>query len=112
MSKITVRKASAPVDWVPIPDDHEPLGEEVVDFSSGDGQFSVGFWRRDPEEGPMILSEYHEVMYIIEGEVEITEEDGTVHQIGPGDLVVAPIGVKATWRALSPVRKVWAIYRE
>ncbi len=112
MNRITVRRATDPVDWVPIEGDVPPVGEEVVDFKSGDGRFAVGLWRRDPEEGPMVLSEYHEVMYILEGRVEITEDDGTVHQVGPGDLVVAPLGATARWRAIEPVRKVWAIYRE
>ena len=60
----------------------------------------------------MELTEFHEVMFIIEGEIEITTQDGTVHQVGPGDLVIAPQGSRGTWRALTPVRKMWAIYRE
>ena len=56
-----------------------------------------------PETGQMGLSEYHEIMVIIEGEVEITEEDGTVHRIGPGDALVCPRDAKATWKALSPI---------
>lgn len=31
---------------------------------------------------------------------------------GPGDAIVTPKGSRATWRALSPVEKFWAIYRE
>ena len=40
------------------------------------------------------------------------ELDGTVHRAGPGDVLVTPKGSKATWRALSPVKKFWAIYEE
>ena len=49
---------------------------------------------------------------IVEGEVEIEEAGGTVHQAGPGDVLITPKGSKATWRALSPVKKFWAVYQE
>ena len=81
------------------PGDPNPPGEEVVSFRAGDGMFSFGLWRRAPEAGPMHLP-YHEIAVIIEGEVEITAEDGTVRVVGPGDVLITPKGSKATWRAL------------
>ena len=76
------------LDWEVIPtapEDPNPPGEEVVSFRSGDAVFSFGLWKRAPETGPMDLSGYHEIAVIIEGEVEIHEEDGTIHRVGPGD---------------------------
>jgi hypothetical protein len=113
---IRVIRASEPdaLAWQVIPTeegDPNPPGEEVVAFRAGDARFSVGFWRREPETGPMDLP-YHEVALIIEGEVEVTGEDGTVHRAGPGDLLITPKGARATWRALSQVKKLWAIYKE
>lgn len=93
------------------PGDPNPPGEEVVAFRAGDGMFSFGLWRRVPETGPM-APPYHEVAVLIEGEVEIVEEDGTVHRAGPGDVLITPKGSRATWKALSPVKKFWAIYKE
>jgi len=78
---------------------------------SGDAAFSFGLWRRVPESGPM-APPYHEIAVIIEGEVEVTEEDGTVHHIGAGDVLITPRGSKATWKALSAVKKFWAVYKE
>ena len=100
--------------WQTIPtDDGDPTppGEEVVVFRSGDRGFSFGLWKRAPETGPM-EPPYHEIAVIIEGEVEITEPDGTMQRAGPGDLLITSKGSKATWRALSPVKKFWAIYKE
>lgn len=91
--------------------DPNPPGEEVVTFRAPDGRFSVGLWRRAPETGPM-EPPYHEVAVIVEGRVEVTDEDGGVHVAGPGDVLITPKGSRATWRALSPVKKVWAIYKE
>ncbi|HYF11161.1 MAG TPA: cupin domain-containing protein [Actinomycetota bacterium] len=100
--------------WEEIPtepgDENEP-GSEVVSFRSGDGTFSFGLWRRAPETGPM-EPPYHEIAVLIEGEVELVEEDGTVHRAGPGDVLITPQGSRCTWRALSPVKKFWAIYKE
>jgi uncharacterized cupin superfamily protein len=100
--------------WEEIPteagDPNEP-GSEVVSFRSGDGAFSFGLWRRVPETGPM-EPPYHEIAVLIEGEVELIERDGTVHRAGPGDVIVTPKGSKATWKALSPVKKFWAVYKE
>lgn len=102
------------LDWEVIPTepgDPTPPGEEVVNFRAGDARFSFGLWKRAPETGPMDLP-YHEIAVIIEGEVEVTGEDGTVHRVGPGDVLITPKGSKATWKALSPVKKFWAVYKE
>lgn len=116
MGSVRVVKAMAHADlaWqeVPRPEgDEAPPGEEVATFRSADGKFVTGFWRRVPEEGRMGLDDYHEIALILEGEVEVTEDDGTVHRVGPGDLLITPRGTKATWHSLSPVKKAWAIYK-
>jgi uncharacterized cupin superfamily protein len=111
---IRIIKANDDLAWeeVPRPEgDTNPPGEEVAIFRSGDARFSTGFWRRVPEEGPM-EPPYHEIALILEGEVEVTAEDGTVHGAGPGDVLITPNGTKATWKALSPVRKLWVVYKE
>ncbi|MDH4117243.1 MAG: cupin domain-containing protein [Acidimicrobiia bacterium] len=113
--QIRVVKGSTPIAWGEIPqdaDDPRPPAYETIEHRSADGRFAVGFWKRDPEEGAMELTEFHEVMFILEGEIEITSEDGTVNRVGPGDMVIAPQDSRGTWKALSPVKKVWAIYRE
>lgn len=113
MTEIRVVAGSDP-DWVEVPrppGDENPPGEEAVAFRSDDGRLSCGLWRRLPEEGPMDLSG-HEIAIILEGEVEVTGEDGTVHRVGPGDVLVTPRGTRATWKALSPVKKFWVWYEE
>lgn len=113
--QIRVVKADAQLAWGEIPqeaDNPRPPAFETVEHRAADGRFAVGFWKRGPEEGDMELTEFHEVMFILEGEIEITSEDGTVNRVGPGDLVIAPQHSRGTWKALSPVKKVWAIYRE
>lgn len=100
--------------WEAIPTaegDPNPPGEETVLFRAADGAFSFGLWRRVPETGPM-EPPYHEIAVIVEGEVEVEDQDGSVVRAGPGDVLITPMGSKAIWRALSPVKKFWAVYKE
>lgn len=109
-----VKDGTSELPWQPIPTpegDPNPPGEETIEYRSPDTMFAFGLWRRVPETGRMDLSQWHEIMVIIEGEVEITEDDGTVHRIGPGDALICPRDAKATWKALSPVKKFWAVYK-
>ena len=113
-SGVKVIRADGELEWqeVPRPEgDNNPPGQEVVVFRAGDNRFSAGLWKRVPEEGAM-EPPYHEIAFIIEGEVEVTEPDGTVHRAGPGDVLITPNGTKAVWKSLSPVKKFWAIYKE
>ncbi len=91
------------------PDEKEPPGAEFTAFEAG--SFSTGFWKRD-EQARLFERPYHEIAYIIEGEVEVTLEDGGVVRAGPGDIMITPKGSKGFWRNLSPVRKFWAILDE
>ena len=88
------------------PDEKEPPGAEFTAFEAG--PFSTGFWKRNEQARPFERP-YHEIAYIIEGEVEVTLEDGGVVRAGPGDIMITPKGSKGYWKNLSPVRKFWAI---
>jgi hypothetical protein len=89
------------------PEETDPPGVEFTAFS--DGPFSTGLWQRDVQRRPFERP-YHEIAYIIEGEVEVTMEDGRVVKAGPGDILITPKGSKGFWRNLTPVRKFWAIF--
>ena len=49
---------------------------------------------------------------MIEGAVEIETDDGRVLRAGAGDVIVTPEGSSGLWRALTPVRKFWAVHHE
>lgn len=93
------------------PEETDLPGQEFTAAMSVDDKFSFGFWRRDVQRRHFERP-YHEIAYIIEGEVEITDDDGDVHVAGPGDIVITPMGSKGFWKNLTPVKKVWGIYEE
>jgi uncharacterized cupin superfamily protein len=103
-----------PVDWVKLetgPDDPNPPGEEWYAYRSADGNFSTGVWRRVAETGPMDLG-YHEVAFVLEGDVDVDAADGATVSVGRGDVLITPKGFSGTWRAKTSVRKFWAVHHE
>jgi hypothetical protein len=89
----------------------EASGQEFTAARSVDDKFSFGLWRRD-EQSRYFERPYHEIAYIIEGKVEITDDDGELLIAGPGDILITPQGSKGYWKNISPVKKVWGIYEE
>jgi uncharacterized cupin superfamily protein len=92
-------------------DETEAPGQEFTAAHSVDDKFSFGLWRRDAQSR-YFERPYHEIAYIIEGQVEITDDDGDLVVAGPGDILITPQGSKGHWRNLTPVKKVWGIYEE
>ncbi len=102
------------VAWEPAavyPEEQDPPGKEYTAAQSFDEKFSFGLWQRDVQRR-YFERPYHEIAYIIEGQVEITEDDGTIVIAGPGDVLITPRGSKGFWKNLTPVKKVWGIYEE
>ena len=93
------------------PGDEGPPGEEWYAWRSPDGRFSTGVWRRVPETGALERTGLHEIALMIDGEVEIGSEDGSMLDVGPSDVLVTPDGTEGIWRAKTAVRKFWAVAR-
>ena len=111
--KIRVIKAEDVVweEAITNPEETDPPGQEFTAAVSVDDKFSFGFWRRDVQRRHFERP-YHEVAYIIEGQVEVTDDDGELFVAGPGDILITPMGSKGFWKNLTPVKKVWGIYEE
>ena len=88
-----------------------PGGQGSTAHESGDERFSAGVWKRDVQRR-YFERPYHEVAFIIEGEVEITDDDGNLFKAGPGDILITPKGSKGYWKNEGVVKKFWAIYDE
>lgn len=101
-----------PVEWIELenaPGDEDPPGEEWYAWRSPDGRFSTGVWRRVPETGALERTGFHEIALMIDGEVEVGAGDGSMFDVGPGDVLVTPDGTEGIWRAKTAVRKFWAV---
>jgi len=51
---------------------------------------------------------YHvdETLHIISGEVFVTDENGNIRRLGPGDMVFFPAGSSSVWHVTKDVRKL------
>lgn len=93
------------------PEETDPPGQECTAAQSGDERFSCGLWQRDVQRR-YFERPYHEIAYIIEGEVEITDDDGNLVKAGPGDILITPKGSKGFWKSMRPIKKFFAIYED
>jgi len=93
------------------PEETAPPGDECVVAQSSDERFSCGLWQRDVQDRDFERP-YHEIAYILEGRVEVTDDDGNLFVAGPGDILITPKGSKGHWKNIGPVKKFWTIYED
>ena len=77
-------------------------------FSDRSGRAISGIWEAGPHR-EHCNCDYDEMCHILEGQVRLTDADGTAQVFGPGDSFVVAAGFKGTWENLTPVRKVFFI---
>ena len=77
------------------PEETDPAGKEFTATQSMDDKFSTGLWQCDVQRRHFERP-YHEIAFIIEGEVEITDDDGNVVTAGPGDILITPTAARAS----------------
>ena len=68
------------------------------------GVYDWPIWTKEVSEFPWSYEE-PETCYFLEGDVEVTPEDGEPVTVGKGDLVTFPQGMDCTWEVRKPVRK-------
>ena len=68
------------------------------------GVFDWGIWESPVTTFPWEYGSV-EVCYFLEGKVVIETSDGKSVEVGKGDLVRFPKGLKCTWKVLEPVKK-------
>jgi uncharacterized protein len=70
-----------------------------------------GVWECTPGRFDSARDGDTELMHFIAGAGTITTVDGTVHDIRPGVVLVAPDGWRGTWDIRETVRKVYTIWK-
>lgn len=83
---------------------------ESVNVLHRDGCGRSGVWECTPGRFDSARDGDTELMYFVAGEGKITSADGTVHEIRPGVVLVAPDGWRGTWDIRKTVRKVYTIW--
>lgn len=110
--KITAETAAAEA-YLP-PSDRILAGipqQSIIDaYGSPDGKFSAGLWSGAPGRWRVAYTE-HELCHLLEGEVVLHGDDGSVAAYRAGDSFVVPAGFSGIWEVVSAARKLYAIYQ-
>ncbi|RKE17023.1 cupin domain-containing protein [Streptomyces sp. TLI_171] len=78
-----------------------------VVWESADGRRLRGIWQITP--GVVTDTEADEMFVVLSGRATVAFDDGTVLEVGPGDLAVLREGDRTTWTVHETLRKVYAI---
>jgi len=76
---------------------------------SRDGKIKSGVWQATPGETRSIKGETFEFCHILEGVVEIIEDNGPTYTYRAGDSFVMKPGFTGIWRTLETVRKIYVV---
>ncbi len=80
-------------------------------YYSKDGNFGLGVWESKPGKITYKDLEYDELMYVLEGSMVLTDENGKIETYGQGEGLVLPMGWTGTLEVPEGgVRKIWVAY--
>jgi uncharacterized cupin superfamily protein len=104
-----ISAAHLALDWAPVDPRQSVSGDprvgaaEVV-LAPG---IEVGVWSHTA--GVSTDMEADEVFVVLSGRASIEFADGTVLEVGPGDIGILPPGAQTTWTIHEELRKVYVI---
>ena len=86
----------------------KPIQREHVYFTNDTEDMFIGLWDSTAFESEMAPFPTHEFVQLLEGEIVITEADGTVSSFEKGDVFFVPQGTVCSWRTPGYVQKYYA----
>lgn len=98
--------------------DAKPIEQDGVaiptrDFQSwvsSDGSIETGIWECDAGTFRSRFEHHGEMIYIIQGEMVCTSEDGETFTLAEGDSVTFPKGWQGVWDVKRPIRKLYTVW--
>ncbi|WP_306116029.1 MULTISPECIES: cupin domain-containing protein [unclassified Roseovarius] len=88
-------------------DTRTPQREKVF-FTNDHRNFEVGLWDTQTLQTEMAPFESHEFCQVLDGEVTLTEDNGTAHHFKTGDVFFVPAGTVCAWNVPAYLRKYYA----
>ncbi len=90
-------------------DGPKPLQRDYNYFTNDTDDMFVGMWDSAPFESKMAPFPSYEFVQLLEGEITITEEDGTVNVFKKDDCFFIPKGTVCSWKTTEYVKKYYTI---
>ncbi|MBK0033180.1 DUF861 domain-containing protein [Erwinia sp. S43] len=85
-----------------------PTVHRRVLYLSADGKFSVGIWQATPYTRRQAAFGDYELMYPVQGEIELSNALGESFVYGPGQGVAVNRGVSNAWHSTGLVKKIYS----
>jgi len=104
-----VATTTLPLEWEPVASERIVAGTPLVgsaEVATAPG-LEVGVWSHTA--GASTDVEADEVFVVLDGRATIEFPDGTVLEVGPGDVGVLPQGAATRWTVHEDLRKVYVI---
>lgn len=79
-------------------------------FDSADGKINIGFWECEPYRKIKQSPNKVEYVYLLEGEVRLTDKEGNSKLFTTGQAFVIEPGFDGEWESIGKVRKHYVIY--
>lgn len=92
-----------PPEWIRA---GEPAPEGVVTVRSPDRLQRAGYWHCQTGTFRYLFT-YHETIQVLEGEVTVTDQDGSASTLRPGDWAHFPKGKDTVWDVRGPFKKLF-----
>ena len=83
-------------------------GAEQELFVAGPGHFTTGLWRPRARH-VVVRAALPRGRGDPRGDADVVADDGTVHTVGAGDVLVTPKGTAGTWRIRETIVKSYTI---
>ena len=82
----------------------------VALWTSDDGRVEVGVWECTPGRFTAARETNSEICHIVSGRVSLHNSDGRTQEVGPGEVLVLPIGWRGEWTIHETTRKLYILY--
>jgi uncharacterized cupin superfamily protein len=86
-----------------------PVQHDSNAFTNDAGNLFIGMWDSTAFESEMLPFPCYEFVQLLEGEITITEQDGTVNVFVAGDVFLVPEGTVCSWKTTGYVKKFYCM---
>ncbi len=86
----------------------KPVQRDHVYFTNDGSDMFVGMWDSTPFQSEMAPFPCHEFVRVLDGEIVITEESGSVETFRKDDVFFVPKGTVCSWKTTGYVKKYYA----
>jgi uncharacterized cupin superfamily protein len=111
---MTTALHTSTIDWpsfVPIPDDRVRAGVPSTStlVLHKDDRTELGLWQATPGDFTTSHSGYEEFIHVVDGEGDLVRDDGTIHPLRAGTILLLEDGWAGQWVIRQTLTKSYSI---